>query len=109
MPAKSWKGQGWHAAIATEAIGGRAVDEAKDLQEGGAYLRALLARASGELGLARAIFQNSGAVYRAAQTALQMRGSIRQDALATYKRLGLSEVLRASEEGVASAVGSSAK
>ena len=54
------------------------------------YSRAVLARARGEIEIAHTIFQESGAVYQAARTALLLSGSTRDQALATYKRLGLS-------------------
>jgi hypothetical protein len=104
-----WRWRGWHAAIRAEALGGRAIDEAEDLLEGGTYSRAVLARARGEIETAHAIFQSSGAVYQAARTALRMSGSIRDQALATYKRLGLSEGPVSLNDSVASGVGSPAR
>ncbi len=46
-PRLSGEWQGWHGAIRAEAIRGAAVDEAEGVLEGGAYSRAVLARARG--------------------------------------------------------------
>ena len=46
-PIQSGEWQGWHAAIRAEALGGRAVDDAERLLEGGNYSTAVLARARG--------------------------------------------------------------
>ncbi len=83
--------RGWYAATRAEALGGQAVEEAEELLEGGAYSRAVLARARGELKQAHALFRECGAEYQAARTGLQMRGRVREEALATYRRLGLNE------------------
>jgi hypothetical protein len=83
--------RGWHAAIRAEALGGQAVEEAEEFLEGGNYSRAVLARARGEYKQAHALFLECGALYQAARTGLQMRGGVREEALATYRRLGLSE------------------
>jgi hypothetical protein len=108
-PLSSAEWRGWHAAIRAEALGGRAIDEAEELLEGGTYSRAVLARARGEIEIAHTIFQESGAVYQAARTALLLRGSIRDEALATYKRLGLSVAALTPKEDAASALSGSAK
>ena len=108
-PLSSAEWRGWHAAIRAEALGGRAIDEAKELLEGGTYSRAVLARARGEIEIAHAIFQESGAVYQAARTALLLRGPIRDQALATYKRLGLSVGALTLKDDAASALSGSAK
>ena len=90
-PRLSGEWQGWHGAIRAEAIGGAAVDEAEGVLEGGAYSRAVLARGAGELEIALAVFQSCGAEYQAARTGLRIGGPAREHALATYRRLGLSE------------------
>jgi predicted ATPase/DNA-binding CsgD family transcriptional regulator len=104
---EEWRG--WHAAIRAEALGGHAIDEADDLLEGGDYSRAVLARARGELGTARAIFMNCGAVYQAARTGLQMGGHEREISLATYRRLGLRETIPASPDAASPGARTSAR
>ena len=76
-PRLSGEWQGWHGAIRAEAIGGAAVDEAEGVLEGGAYSRAVLARARGELEIALAVFQSCGAEYQAARTELRIGGPAR--------------------------------
>jgi predicted ATPase/DNA-binding CsgD family transcriptional regulator len=80
---------GWYAAVRAEALGGRAIEEAEVFMEGGAYSRAVLARARGELEQALSLFQSCGATYQAARTALRMGATKREQALATYWDLGL--------------------
>jgi len=80
---------GWYAAVRAEALGGRAIEEAEAFMEGGAYSLAVLARARGEMEKALSLFQGCGATYQAARTALQMGATKREEALATYKNLGL--------------------
>jgi hypothetical protein len=81
---------GWYAAVRAEALGGTAIEEAEAFLEGGTYSLAVLARARGEMGTALSLFQSCGATYQAARTAMQMGAPERQQALATYKDLGLA-------------------
>jgi predicted ATPase/DNA-binding CsgD family transcriptional regulator len=90
---------GWYAAVRAEALGGTAIDEAEAFLEGGTYSLAVLARARGEMESALSLFQSCGATYQAARTAMQMGTPERQQALATYKHLGLAVHSNASTDG----------
>jgi hypothetical protein len=103
-PRRVGEWRGWYAALRAEALGGQAIEEAEEFLEGGAYSRAVLARARGDLKQAHSIFRECGAVYQVARTGLQMSGRIREEALATYRRLGLSEGLFAGSDEVDAAV-----
>jgi hypothetical protein len=81
---------GWYAAVRAEALRGTAIDEAEAFLEGGTYSLAVLARARGEMERALSLFQSCGATYQAARTAVQMGAPKAQQALATYKDLGLA-------------------
>jgi DNA-binding CsgD family transcriptional regulator/tetratricopeptide (TPR) repeat protein len=81
---------GWYAAVRAEALGGAAIEEAEEVLDGSRYCRAVLDRARGNLERALALFQQCGAVYQAARTALQMGGPMGEQAVMTYRKLGLA-------------------
>ncbi|HTW09213.1 MAG TPA: hypothetical protein VME46_17035, partial [Acidimicrobiales bacterium] len=80
----------WYGAVRAEASGERAFADAAAAADGGPYPAAVLARAQGRLEDALALFNECGAAYQAARTALCLGGARRAEALATYERLGLS-------------------
>jgi len=82
--------RGWYAAARAEALGPSAFAEAEEATEVGEYSAAVLARAQGRLEEALCLFNKCGAAYQAARTALRMGPTLREDALATYGRLGLA-------------------
>jgi predicted ATPase/DNA-binding CsgD family transcriptional regulator len=86
---------GWYGAVRAEARGGAAIAEAEVAIGDGAYSRAILARAKGELDEALAIFQSCGATYQVARTALQMGEPWREEGATAYQQLGLGEYLPA--------------
>jgi predicted ATPase/DNA-binding CsgD family transcriptional regulator len=90
---------GWYAALRAEAFGGTAIEEAEAFLEGGTYSLAVLARARGEMERALSLFESCGATYQAARTALHMGTPKAQQALATYKDLGLAVHPGASTDG----------
>jgi predicted ATPase/DNA-binding CsgD family transcriptional regulator len=90
---------GWYAAVRAEALGGSAIEEAEAFMEGGTYSLAVLARARGEMERALSLFQSCGATYQAARTAMEMGTPKRQQALATYKHLGLATGSNAPTDG----------
>ena len=80
---------GWYAAVRAEARGGAAIEEAEAALGGSRYCRGVLERTRGNLEKAFALFQECGAEYQAARTALQMGGPMRKQAAVTYTKLGL--------------------
>jgi hypothetical protein len=84
----SWRG--WYGAVRAEALGPAAFADAEAEAEGGIYSAAVLARAQGRLEEALVLFNECGAVYQAARTALGMSGTEGEKALAVYAELGLT-------------------
>ena len=82
--------RGWYGAVRAEAMGRAAFADADAVAEGGTYSAAVLARAQGRLEEALVLFNECGARYQAARTALGMSGTESETALATYAELGLT-------------------
>ena len=93
LQTRSRDANGWwrslYAAVRAEAFGGDEIDEAAALVGDDAHAAAILARAQGKLEVAQEGFRKCGAVYQWARTTLQMGGPDVDEALATYKALGL--------------------
>ena len=82
--------RGWYGAVRAEALGPAAFADAEAVAEGGIYSAAVLARAQGRLEEALVLFNECGAIYQAARTALGMSGTESETAQATYAELGLT-------------------
>jgi hypothetical protein len=82
--------RGWYGAVRAEALGPAAFADAEAVAEGGIYSAAVLARAQGRPEEALVLFNECGAIYQAARTALGMTGTEGEKALAIYAELGLT-------------------
>ncbi len=82
--------RGWYGAVRAEVLGPAAFADAEAVAEGGTYSAAVLARAQGRPEAALVLFNECGARYQAARTALGMSGTESETALATYAELGLT-------------------
>jgi hypothetical protein len=82
--------RGWYGAVRAEALGPAGFSDAEEVAEGGIYSAAVLARAQGRLEEALVLFNQCGAIYQAARTALGMSGTEGEKALAMYAELGLT-------------------
>jgi predicted Zn-dependent protease len=82
--------RGWYGAVRAEALGPAAFADAEAVAEGGIYSAAVLARAQGRLEEALALFNECGATYQAARTALRMSRAESMQALARYAEWGLT-------------------
>jgi predicted ATPase/DNA-binding CsgD family transcriptional regulator len=82
--------RGWYGAVRAEALGPVAFADAEAVAEGGIYSAAVLARARGRLDEALALFNECGAAYQAARTALRMSRAESTEALARYAEWGLA-------------------
>ena len=80
--------RGWYGAVRAEALGPAAFADAEAVAEGGIYSAAVLARAQGRLEEALVLFNECGAAYQAARTALGMSGTEGEKARARYAELG---------------------
>jgi hypothetical protein len=81
-------------AVRAEALGPVAFADAEAVAEGGIYSAAVLARARGRLDEALALFNECGAAYQAARTALRMSRAESMQALARYAEWGLTPTRR---------------
>jgi hypothetical protein len=82
--------RGWYGAVRAEALGPVAFADAEAVAEGSIYSAAVLARARGRLDEALALFDECGAAYQAARTALGMSRAQSAEALARYAEWGLA-------------------